>query len=288
MSSKTPQIEDVRFKVAGLEIAGKHWKNPGGIPTLCFHGWLDNAASFDFLAPLLHDLDLLCLDLPGHGRSSHRQDYASYTIWRDVMEIIALADKLAWQKFALLAHSRGAAIATILAGAFPERVTHMGLIEGIFPIVNTVEECPDQLRSATENLRDIDRQRSTVYSSFEKAVDARANGLFKIAPADARALAERAVIECDSGYTWLYDFKLKVPSEIRMNRAHVDEFLNRIEAPIKVVLGDNGYFTSNPHLMDWLKAHQKVDIKILTGGHHIHMTENCEKVARELNVLFTQ
>ena len=42
---------------------------------VALHGWLDNAGSFDTLAPQLvaecprHAL--LCLDYPGHGRSSH-------------------------------------------------------------------------------------------------------------------------------------------------------------------------------------------------------------------------
>ena len=42
---------------------------------LALHGWLDNAGSFDTLAPQLVAAcprhALLCLDYPGHGRSSH-------------------------------------------------------------------------------------------------------------------------------------------------------------------------------------------------------------------------
>ena len=41
---------------------------------LCLHGWLDNAASFNRLAPLLLDstetpTEIVCLDFPGHGLS---------------------------------------------------------------------------------------------------------------------------------------------------------------------------------------------------------------------------
>ena len=54
---------------------------------LCLHGWLDNAASFNRLAPLLLDahsvssdeeqeqyqpMEILALDFPGHGLSGHK------------------------------------------------------------------------------------------------------------------------------------------------------------------------------------------------------------------------
>ena len=46
-----------------------------GTQWLALHGWLDNAGSFDTLAPQLVSAcprhALLCLDYPGHGRSSH-------------------------------------------------------------------------------------------------------------------------------------------------------------------------------------------------------------------------
>lgn len=50
------------------------------IPTnkiICLHGWLDNAASFNRLAPLLlaaHNspTEIVALDFPGHGLSSHK------------------------------------------------------------------------------------------------------------------------------------------------------------------------------------------------------------------------
>ena len=44
---------------------------------LCLHGWLDNNRSFSRLAPALVDeldggVELVALDFPGHGRSSHK------------------------------------------------------------------------------------------------------------------------------------------------------------------------------------------------------------------------
>ncbi|HQC73883.1 MAG TPA: alpha/beta hydrolase, partial [Candidatus Competibacteraceae bacterium] len=55
-----------------LRLAARAWGPADGLPVLAVHGWLDNAASFDALAPLLPELRLVALDLPGHGHSAHR------------------------------------------------------------------------------------------------------------------------------------------------------------------------------------------------------------------------
>ena len=51
-----------------------------GPKVLALHGWLDNAASFIPLAGQLPHLDLVMLDLPGHGRSAHLGPGAEYTL----------------------------------------------------------------------------------------------------------------------------------------------------------------------------------------------------------------
>ena len=48
------QTRERRFEVNGLAISGLSWGDPGETPLLALHGWLDNAASFACLAPLLH------------------------------------------------------------------------------------------------------------------------------------------------------------------------------------------------------------------------------------------
>ena len=42
---------------------------------IALHGWLDNAATYDYLAPRIareFEADVACLDFPGHGASDHR------------------------------------------------------------------------------------------------------------------------------------------------------------------------------------------------------------------------
>ena len=103
--SKTEEIE---IQTSSIRLVAKCWGNPDGIPVLAFHGWLDNAATFDNLAPLLPELRILSLDLPGHGLSDHRPSGTAYHFIDMVMDVIEVAEVLGWKNYSLLGHSMGA------------------------------------------------------------------------------------------------------------------------------------------------------------------------------------
>ena len=131
MSHREPLEQS--WTVNGLKLCGLCWGNPRQAPLLMLHGWLDNAASFRMLAPLLRDFYVVALDLTGHGRSDRRSDDASYQIWDDLPEILGIVQQLGWSRFDLLGHSRGAIIAGLLASAFPERIKQLILLDAISP-----------------------------------------------------------------------------------------------------------------------------------------------------------
>ncbi|MBC7990158.1 MAG: alpha/beta fold hydrolase [Luteimonas sp.] len=89
---------------------------------LALHGWLDNAASFVPLAQRLDGIDLVAIDLPGHGASAHLPAGADYSFAGTVNALLDIADALQWPRFALLGHSMGAGIGSLLAAACPQRI----------------------------------------------------------------------------------------------------------------------------------------------------------------------
>src|SRR5258705_12818297 len=107
--------KELSFSVNGLRLTAKTWGDPMSAPTFALHGWLDNADSFDRLAPLLPELDLVALDFAGHGFSSHRPAGVHYTSLLDVQDVVAVANDLGWEQFNLIGHSMGAAVAAKLA-----------------------------------------------------------------------------------------------------------------------------------------------------------------------------
>jgi len=64
---------DIEIALPHLRLAACSWGDPALPPLLALHGWLDNAASFERLAPLLCEhFHIVAIDLAGHGRSQHR------------------------------------------------------------------------------------------------------------------------------------------------------------------------------------------------------------------------
>lgn len=94
-------------------ILGKWWGPMNVQPIIAIHGWQDNSSSFDNLAPILKDkgLSLYCIDLPGHGFSSHipkGQNY--YLFWDGVHIIRRIVQHFGWKDISIIGHSLGGAI----------------------------------------------------------------------------------------------------------------------------------------------------------------------------------
>lgn len=90
---------EVEFQFQGRKLTGKRWGQEGKTPVMALHGWLDNASSFDLIAPALSELDIFALDFAGHGCSDHRPSHTPYLGILDVQDVIAAANQLQWQHF---------------------------------------------------------------------------------------------------------------------------------------------------------------------------------------------
>ena len=147
--SSRDQPASHEWQVNNLKLAGLSWGHPSEKPLLALHGWLDNAASFAYLGPLLGGYYVVAPDLTGHGLSACRSADASYQIWDDLPEILGVLQELGWDSFQLMGHSRGAIIASLLASAFPERVRALALLDALSPQPVAERNFPLQLRHSS-------------------------------------------------------------------------------------------------------------------------------------------
>ncbi|EXJ09220.1 alpha/beta fold hydrolase [Nitrincola nitratireducens] len=65
-------MQETHFKLPHITLSALVQGEPGSPPVLALHGWLDNAASFRALARHLPQVNLIAVDLAGHGFSEHR------------------------------------------------------------------------------------------------------------------------------------------------------------------------------------------------------------------------
>lgn len=66
-------------------------------------------------------------DLRGHGRSDHPTDPDAYSFEILAADVLALADDLGWERFALVGHSMGGGVAQLIALDHAERLTGLVL-----------------------------------------------------------------------------------------------------------------------------------------------------------------
>lgn len=275
---------EITLEFDGKTIAARRWGSASGEPVLALHGWLDNCASFDRLAPLLlsqadGDIDLVAVDMAGHGRSYHRSHHANYNIWEEVEDIVGVAHALGWRKFSLLAHSRGAVAAVLTAGTFPDRIQRLALIDGLVPPPAEDAEAPDILIKAIAQRARYAHRKPRLFADMATAVEARKNGMFSLSDDAARRLAERGTKPCDGGVTWSNDPRLMATSTAKLNNAQVQAFLDRAAMPIRLVLAREGIANMIQRLRPLLDQHPNIEVLELPGGHHLHMEEGAEVIA---------
>jgi pimeloyl-ACP methyl ester carboxylesterase len=273
------------FRLPGLTLAAEVWGTPGQRPVLAAHGWLDNAGSFALLAPRLPDCELVALDLAGHGRSGFRSPDSAYNIWQDVGDLLAVADDLRWQKFTLLGHSRGAGISMLFAGAFPERVDKLILLEGGLPLTAEAEEAPAGLAEALRESRALRGKAGRVFAQRTAAIAERAAGFSKVTPAAAELLARRSLREVAGGFQWHADQRLKAQSELRLTQDQVRAFARRVTAPVLLLFAEHSPFVDRPFYREFPGLFADIEVGRVPGGHHCHL-EGSEGVIAERILAF--
>ena len=275
------------FRVRGLTLAAKEWGQPGSMPVIALHGWLDNAASFDRMLPYMDDMHVLAIDCAGHGMSEFRSPDSGYDIWQDIAEVLAIADQMGWKRFALLGHSRGAIIAALIAGTSPQRISHLAMIDGHLPVPVETHNAARQLAKSIRDQRRFGSSSPSFFASFQDAVEARANGFLALDLDAAEVLADRGVRQSEKGFYWHNDQRLKAASMIKLTRNHLESFLTAIEARTLLIYATNSVFTADDQqaeLFAWVANLATVD---MPGSHHLHMENQSREVALAIQKLFT-
>ncbi|MCW8903153.1 alpha/beta fold hydrolase [Sedimenticola sp.] len=276
--------QELTLNTRWINLAAKRFHEDGGQPVIALHGWLDNAASFAPLAALLPNLDILALDLPGHGLSDHRPAGQHYHFVDFVADVIAAANAAGRERFSLIGHSMGAGIASLIAASFPERIERLVLIEGLGPWGDDPKDCASHLAEATRQILAEPETRTRCYSSLEPIIRARMQA-GDLGEATARLLVERNTASDPGGVYWRTDPRLRYRSPIYITEEQVQAFLPCIKAPTLFIRDAERIV---PAQYNWNQRESLIaDLQVvkLTGGHHLHM-ENPAPVAQAIQAFF--
>jgi pimeloyl-ACP methyl ester carboxylesterase len=272
--------------IKGIEIHAMQWGNPEGIPVLALHGWLDNAASFTHLAPLLEHCNVIAVDLPGHGLSGHWPDFNHYHMWAGVEDVELILDALGWQTCHLLGHSMGAVMATLYAATFPKRLSSLTLIEAIGPMAGTLDEAPQRLAAAIVSMKSHNSQQRPK-SNLEQFIQTRLNGPLKLSPESAAILMARSVTQTSEGFCWSNDKRLKYTSMMRLPEPLIGAFIKAIECPVLGIFASDGLFTKERLSARWDQLTCTNSLHWYEGGHHLHLDGDVHTIAHTIEGFIT-
>ena len=242
---------------------------------LALHGWMDNAMSFAPLAPYLLDDDmrLIAIEFAGHGRSKHRPINSGYHFSDHMRDVMFAVEALGIKEIDIIGHSLGAIAISMLAGVYPERFRRLVCIECYGPpFVSDHHSLPQEM---AERLLKLDYTRNRSYKTYpqlEQLVQARIQA-GKMKAESAALLMRRNVEETENGYRFISDRRLSLGQPLLMSEGQVQEFLARIQAPVLMIEGQQGFVPHWPHLKGRYDKTPSLQLVSLPGGHHLHMDE---------------
>ena len=270
MTTQTYGGVEREFNVLGRRIAARQWGTADGEPTLALHGWLDNANTFERLAPLLSGLNIIALDFAGHGFSDHRAEGMHYHPLYDMQDVLSVANQLNWHQFHLIGHSMGASISSELAAMFPERVRSAVHVDGFLATGGTTpQDRIEQSRLAIEKIlnphhkarvfENVEAMAQRVTEATDQSLDA------------ARVLVERGYKIVEDGITWRSDPRIRYPTPLRHSRAQTDLLLKDATSPALLIVAEEGDKWYQGEIPDAMAHHPNLTVKRTPGPHHIHL-----------------
>jgi pimeloyl-ACP methyl ester carboxylesterase len=263
---------DMIFTIPNRKIAALSNGQTGKPLLLMVHGWLDNAASFTKLIEQLDDFHVIAIDLPGHGKSSHRSADAHYHLLDYVHDLHCLVHAQGWTKFSIVGHSLGGIISSMYCAIFPEFVRRFVCIESAGPLTETESTSIEQLKKAIISRIDTNEKVIKHPKDLESIVQSRQK-VSDLSAENARTILQRNIsIDAQSGtIQWSTDKRLRTISSLRLTQAQAENLIQSIQCPIHFVLGSRGFSKVNALIAQRKALFKDAKSTILEGGHHVHM-----------------
>jgi pimeloyl-ACP methyl ester carboxylesterase len=312
-SSDSINVQEITLSCSdGIELAAQRWttnesSDPPTLRILCLHGFLDNCRSFHTLAPkLLHetrDTELVALDFPGHGHSSHTsKDHPPFLVDCDLVYYVAEAVRqLEWESgFTLIGHSMGSIVSIMYTAAFPEHVETLVLLDGYGPDFERPHRVADRLRrhvlqryqgntttttttTTTTNAgqtNNASKQRR-IYPTLQSAVQQRQQtarncpGNQWLSHQTAMEMVQWAVVQSEDGaaggFQFRHDARLQwLPIQLH-TLEQVDGYWKNLSCPTLWLRAEYGW----PYAQKWLDRAEAIlgdkgTVVVLPGSHHFH------------------
>ena len=275
MDGLFPGFEQRRLDVDGVELNCR--VGGQGPALLLLHGHPQTHVMWHRVAPRLAErFTLVVADLRGYGDSAKpdagTEAYSKRTLARDNVELMRL---LGHQRFAVLAHDRGARVAHRLALDHPESVERLMLLD-IAPTLAMYRQTDEAFARAYWHWFFLIRPAPLP----ERLIEADPEGYLKgvmgtrsagLAPFPPEVLAEylRCLSLPGTARGICEDYRASAGIDLEHDQADLDTG-RRLELPLRVLWGTEGTVGRcfDP-LAEWRQVATQVSGRALPGGHYL-------------------
>ncbi len=220
-------------------------------PLVLIHGFLDHAWSFEPFVRSFREQSaeagaparrIVAIDLRGHGDSGWVQ--GGYYYFPDyALDVMGVVGGLGIDRFALLGHSMGSMAASLIGGAFPDRVERLILVEGLGPPDMKPDVAPERFRQWVREVRELDRRGRSGMDSVQDAAERLQRTHRRLAPELALFLAEKGTRKRPDGRVeWKHDPLHRTRSPQPFYLAQAEAFWRRVTCPVLFVTGAESEF----------------------------------------------
>lgn len=277
-------IQELRLPMPWGHVAAKAWGSPSNRGVLVVHGIMDNAGSFDRLVPLLpRNYYYVCIDLPGHGMSSHFPTGIPLDHFYYVIVIKRVLDFLKWERYSYLGHSFGAILGLVHSSLYPERVEKLMCLDLDSPIPVTDDELLLSLRYNQDYTIQTETDENIVkLYSKEEAIQALVGyRLSRLNLQAAKAMLKRSLVEVGKNkYRFNHDRRLNVGVFALFNASQHQAIHKQIKSPVLIISSSELSFVSDDgsHSARFYTDNKDNRFVTVEGDHDVHMN-NPERVA---------
>ncbi len=264
----------------GVELDVTHG-GPDGAPAIFFlHGFPESARTWRYqLADLSRDYRVFAPDQRGFARSSKPSGVDNYTHEKPIGDLIALADLFGVERFTLVGHDWGGAIAWAAALSHADRIERLAIVNAPHPLVFQRSTFDDmEQRKASQYIRAfrVPGMETHIANDLDNFFEKTFSGHFELTFSDAEKAAyidewsQPGAVE--AMLNWYRAAPIIVPAmdETPERPAYLDVPFPVVKMPVLVVWGmnDRALTPSQLNGLDDLVSDLRL-VRVPDAGHFI-------------------
>eukprot|EP01125_Pyxidicula_operculata_P004519 TRINITY_DN1708_c0_g2_i2.p1 TRINITY_DN1708_c0_g2~~TRINITY_DN1708_c0_g2_i2.p1 ORF type:complete len:315 (-),score=33.92 TRINITY_DN1708_c0_g2_i2:230-1174(-) len=286
--------KEIKFPLkSGIKLSAKSWGNDVNpeVKILALHGFLDNCATWDKMAPLLVErgqgkVQIVAIDDAGHGQSDHRPG-GFYSYLESTFDTVEVIEQLNWKNMFLLGHSRGGNIGLLTASALAKDkiIDKLFIVDVLGPSTKPDNQTLENLRNCIKSRPQQFTRKPREYDSLDQIVDRMVESNKFLERESALLLAQRGTKQTNTGEKSVIQFShdmhlsMQFPSTVVWSDRQMKDIFHNVLCPVYIIWSSaekrNWRFDEEAlfQRLTWFPDRSLITLKKVDGSHHVHIDD---------------